>query len=189
MSINTRAGVVMLLVATAAVGQIPPAANWERADAETVRLAPDKIKALPLPIRQELARLGCTIPQVWMSDRPANFITGRFLSPNQKDIAVLCSRNMISSILVFAQGAAKPIAEIAQAPDKHFLEDIGNGRIGFSRSLEVAYPQAIRRYHATYGGPEPPSLDHEGIEESFLEKASIVWYWQEGNWLQLTGAD
>jgi hypothetical protein len=189
MSTITWVGAAALLVAAGAAGQIPPAADWDRADAETVRLAPGKVDGLPLPIRQGLAQLGCTIPQVFGSGRPGNFVTGRFSSPSQTDVAVLCSRNRMSSILVFAQGSPHPIAEFAEKPDKNFLQDIGNGRIGFSRLLGVAHPQAIRDYYAAYGGPELPPLDHDGVEESFLEKASIVWYSHEGMWLQLTGAD
>lgn len=190
MSVITRAGVAALLIASAAAAQIPPAEDWERADAETVRLAPEKIDALPLPIRQELARLGCTIPQVSQHDRPENFITGRFTAPGQTDIAVLCSRNRISSILVFAKGSTKPVAEFAEAPDKDFLQVIdGQGGIGFSRALMVASPQAIRRHHANSGGPEPPLLDHDGIDDAFVEKGSKVWYWHEGRWLQLMGSD
>jgi len=187
-AILTRASIATFLIATAASGQSPPVLNWDLADAQTVRLAPEKIGALPLGVRRELARLGCTVPQVWAVDKPGNFVTGRFSSSSREDIAVLCSRNRISSILVFGQ-AEKPIAELAEAPDKNYLQDVGNGRIGFSRLLEVAPPERIRRYDASYGGPELPPLDHDGVEESFLEKASIVWYWHAGSWLQLTGAD
>lgn len=192
MSAITRASVVALLVVTAAMARIPPAAEWDLADAETVRLAPEKIDALPLPIRQELTRLGCTIPQVWGGgpDRPRNFVTGRFFSPDQTDIAVFCSRDRISSILVFGTESTRPVAELAARPDQDFLQVVdGNGRIGFSRSLGVARPQAIQNYHAAYGGPAPPPLDHDGLDDAFMEKASIVWYWHEGRWLQLTGAD
>jgi hypothetical protein len=189
MSAIARIGVAALWVATAAAGQIPSAPLWDLADAETVRLAPEKVDTLPLPMRQELARLGCTIPQVPGSARPANIITGRFFSSSEPEIAVLCSRDRISSILVFGGEFTKPIAEFAAAPDRDYLVDAGDGRIVFTRLLQVAHPKTIRRYHADYGGPEPPSLEHEGIEESFLEKASIVWYWHAGRWLQLTGAD
>lgn len=195
MSNITWVGVAALLVSTAAVGEIPRPEDWKRADAETVRLAPEKIEALPLPIRQELTRLGCTIPQVWPANRPAaNFVTGRFFSPSQTNIAVLCSRNRISSILVFAQQSpmesTKPIAELAEAPDEHFLQVIdGKGQIGFSRSLGVASPQFIQEHYAAYGGPEPPPLDHHGLDDAFAEKASVVWYWHEGRWLKLTGSD
>ncbi|MET0535241.1 MAG: hypothetical protein ABW171_13560 [Steroidobacter sp.] len=183
-------GVLALLMTSTVMGQVMPA-DWDAADIETVRLAPEKIDALPPPIQQELTRLGCTVPQVSSaSDRPGNFIIGRFLASSQTHIAVLCSRHRISSILVFATGSTRPVAELAEAPDKDFLQVIdGNGRIGFSRSLEVAQPHAIRSYHANSGGPELPSLDHDGIADAFAEKGSRVWYWHAGQWLQLMGSD
>jgi hypothetical protein len=47
----------------------------------------------------------------------------------------------------------------------------------------------ISQHHKRYGGPEPPPLDHEGINDAFVEKASGVWYWYRGKWLRLSGAD
>ena len=38
-------------------------------------------------------------------------------------------------------------------------------------------------------GPEPPPIDHQGINYAFIEKASVVLYWYEGQWLCLQGAD
>jgi len=192
MSTIIRAIVAGILVATAAAAQIPPGADWERADAETVRLAPEKIEALPLAVRQELTRLGCTIPQERdaASGRPHNFITGRFFSPSQTDIAVLCSRNRVSWILVFSPGSTRPVAQLQEVPDQNYLQVVEpNGRIGFSRLLGVANAEAIRRHHADHDGPELPPLDHDGIEDAFTDKASSVWYWYEGRWLQLAGSD
>ncbi|PYR66590.1 MAG: hypothetical protein DMG20_12690 [Acidobacteria bacterium] len=40
-----------------------------------------------------------------------------------------------------------------------------------------------------YGGPKPPPIDHLGINDVFIEKASVVWYFYQGKWLQLQGAD
>ena len=31
--------------------------------------------------------------------------------------------------------------------------------------------------------------DHDGIDDAFLEKASVTWYWDNGRWMQLQGAD
>jgi hypothetical protein len=45
------------------------------------------------------------------------------------------------------------------------------------------------RHYRAYGGPEPPPIDHHGIDDAFLEKGSITWYFYRGKWLQLTGAD
>jgi hypothetical protein len=35
----------------------------------------------------------------------------------------------------------------------------------------------------------PITLDHEGIDDAFLGKASLTWYWHENRWLRLQGSD
>ena len=36
-------------------------------------------------------------------------------------------------------------------------------------------------------GPQHP--DHDGIEDIFVDKASIVSYWESGKWRRLFGGD
>jgi hypothetical protein len=45
------------------------------------------------------------------------------------------------------------------------------------------------RHYLGYGGPKPPPMNHQGIDDAFLEKASVTYYYYRGKWLQLTGAD
>lgn len=168
----------------------PAAAGRERARQEMVRLQPSAFHELSTPVRQELERRGCSIPQAFSTRAPHNVIRGRFTTPTQEDVAVLCSKERASSILVFRGGSAASVAELASLQDAGFLQVVGpDGAIGFSRKLAVADPGYIREHHERYGGPEPPALDHDGINDLFVEKASVVWYWDGGRWLQLTGAD
>jgi hypothetical protein len=37
--------------------------------------------------------------------------------------------------------------------------------------------------------PADADRANDGIEDAFMEKASVVWYWHEGKWLQLAGAN
>lgn len=175
-------------------------AEFERADEETVRLAPDAFDNLPAEIQDELTVRGCTVPQSFFAEypqvsedvEPDNVVRGNFTQAGQTDIAVLCSRKRVSSILVFRGGSALEVDELASEPDARYLQGIGNDRIGFSRLLGVAPPEYIRScYEALeeHGAPEPPPLDHEGIEDYFVEKASTIWYWYGGKWLSLAGAD
>jgi hypothetical protein len=55
--------------------------------------------------------------------------------------------------------------------------------------ISAASGEAILRYHMQYGGPKPPPIDHQGIEDSFVGKASVIFYYHKGTWLRLTGAD
>jgi hypothetical protein len=125
-----------------------------------------------------------------MNGSPHNVVRGRFTSAEQLDTAVLCSTSRASSILVYPSGALVGVRELAQQPDRDYLQIVDvDGVIGFSRSLSVATPQYIRRQHERYGGPTPPALEHDGIDDGFLEKASVVWYWHQERWLRLQGAD
>jgi hypothetical protein len=113
----------------------------------------------------------------------------RFSRTGQIDWAALCSHERDSSIVVFRGGDPKDVAEIAVRPEADFLQTVTGDQIGFSRAISAASPEYIRELYRRYGGPTPPSLTHAGINDAFVGKGSIVWYWHEGRWLQLTGAD
>jgi len=62
-------------------------------------------------------------------------------------------------------------------------------QIGFSRGISPVMKDFILRHYNAYGGTKPPPIDHQGIDDAFIEKASVVWYFHDGKWLKLTGAD
>jgi hypothetical protein len=164
--------------------------DLDRADRATIRLSPSAFPALPRAVRRELERRGCVIPQAFSNRAPHNIVRGRFTSSAHHDWAVLCSRRQVSSILVFRGGSVASVLQLARQPDRGYLQTVGpGGVIGFSRAIGVADPKFIREHHEWYGGPQPPPLEHDGINDMFVEKASIVWYRYRGRWLQLTGAD
>jgi hypothetical protein len=164
--------------------------DLERADRATIRLAPSAFPELPRAVRRELERRGCVIPQAFSNGAPHNIVRGRFTSSGHNDWAVLCSRRQVSSILVFRNGSVASVLELARLRDRDRLQSVGpGGAVGFSRALGVADPKFIKEHHGWYGGPKPPPLDHDGINDMFLGKASVVWYRYAGRWLQLTGAD
>ena len=177
-----------LEVESATQGSVP--VDLEQADRATIRLSPSAFPELPGAVRRELERRGCVIPQAFSNRDPNNIVRGRFTSSTQKDWAVLCSRRHVSSILVFRGGSVTSVAELARWPDRNYLQNVGpGGVIGFSRELGVADPTFIREHHEWYGGPKPPPLTHDGINDMFVGKASVVWYWYARRWLQLTGSD
>jgi hypothetical protein len=155
-----------------------------------VRLKPDAFPSLPAPVRAHLSKRGCTIPQSPdVDEQPNNVVRGRFTSARQQDIAVLCSVKGVSSILVFRGGAVADVAELAPGKDEDSLQVMGTNSIRYSRVIGVATPEAIRVYAKEFGGTLPPRLDHDGIDDAFVGKASIVRYWFGGKWLSLTGMD
>lgn len=165
--------------------------EWSRAEAMIRRLPPVFFKEVPAPVLRRLDEIGCRIPQTYYQHKPHNIIRGQFRKPGQFDWAVLCSKNGKSSILVFWAGSPEGYTAIAQSEeeDKVFLQDMGEG-IGYSRQISPVGKDRILFSYRELGGTKPPNpIDHEGIDDAFIEKASTVLYWHKGSWLRLTGAD
>jgi len=182
----------ILCASPASIGIGQDVLDWVQAEKDIVRLSPSSLETLPSAVRTELERRGCTIPQASSAGRlsgPQNVISGHFHSTEQTDFAVLCSRNGLSSILVFAAGDTDPVAELAPAPDRNYLQVVLPGQVKFSRELRVASAETIERSQQNYGGEAAFTLTHDGIEDIFEEKASTHWYWHESEWHQLRGAD
>src|SRR6266487_4404220 len=115
--------------------------DWQAANAATVRLKPSAFPGLPVAVRRYLERRGCEIPQAFSDKAPHNVVPGRFTSAMQMDIAVLCSKVRVSTVLVFQGGKTSAIAELAQHPDEAFLQVVdAGGVVGYSRALGVASP-------------------------------------------------
>jgi hypothetical protein len=133
---------------------------------------------------------GCTVPQTYLSREPHNVISGEFARKGQTDWAVLCSRGGKSSILVFWRGSTRSVSEVAKAPDRGFLQTTGEGGgVGFSRLIEAVGRDYILSHYKAYGGRRPPRVTHQGINDIYVEKASVVRYYHRGKWLELQGAD
>lgn len=164
--------------------------KWQLADQRTVRLAPSEFPQLPKNIVRALQARRCTIPQSFIIAKPHNVISGEFSKRGQTDWAMLCSRAGASSILVFWGGSDTSIAEISRTPDRDFLQIIdGEGRIGFSRVLNGVDWKHILEHYQYFGGPKLPPIKHQGINDAFAEKASVVHYFYRGEWIELRGAD
>lgn len=162
----------------------------EIADKKIVRLKPAVFSQLPKNIISYLESLSCTVPQTYMDTRVHNVIRGQFDRNEQFDWAVLCSRNRVSSILIFWNGSTRSTAEIAAFADRGYLQAIdGGGNMGFSRAIEVVDKKYILEHYRSYGGRKPPRIEYQGINDAFVEKASKVHYFYRGRWLELQGAD
>ncbi|MGA2147560.1 MAG: hypothetical protein ABSH49_21645 [Bryobacteraceae bacterium] len=179
------------VIATSIRAQPPGDLSHKLDDAErhVSRLPPTAFPELPGNVVRALQRRGCTIPQDAFTYQPHNVIKGEFARSGQVDWAVLCSIKGVSSILVFWKGSEKSPAEIATMEDRIFLQGITAGKVGYSRRIEPVGKDFIMRHYQSYGGPKPPPMDHQGIDDEFIEKASVTWYFYRGKWLKLTGAD
>ncbi len=171
----------------------------EEMDHPNKLISPAAFSRLPKNIVKNLQARRCKIPQIiyprpghyWNPGRH-NVIRGRFAKPDQYDLAVFCLRDGSSSILVFWGGSTTSVAEIEKQPDvmwSHFKDGVGD----YGRAIFSADKTTILRYHKDYHQPgiDPPlpPIDHDGIEDAYLEKASMIHYYYRGKWLALHGAD
>ena len=191
MKLNTIALALLFLMIIPIFAQLPEDLNrkFDEAERRIVRLSPTAFPELPGNVFRELQHRGCRIPQSAYTKKPHNVIKGEFAKPGQTDWAVRCSIKGFSSILVFWNGSEKNPAELARFEDRIYLEGIDQNTIGFARSIAAVGRDFIMRHYNAYGGPKPPPIDHQGIDDAFLEKASVTWYFHNGKWLKLTGAD
>jgi hypothetical protein len=191
-----RLNALTLLVLLALPAQIPAeipltSRDWDDATREVRRLAPGSFPSLPREVVLDLERRRCRVPQTYLSLDPHHVTSGSFRKSGQKDWAVLCSKNLESVLLVYWGGTADNVETVGEySPDRGWLQDIGERRIGFSRYISTVGQAFILEHHARYGGTTPPPrIDHEGINQGFAEKASTVLYRHNGSWLKLAGAD
>jgi hypothetical protein len=153
------------------------------------RLGVGDYPELPSGVAAVLRSRHCTIPQPNREGPARNVIQGEFFGKGEKGWAVLCSSGGKSSILVFRNNHDSSPDEIAESPDDRFLVDTGHGSTAYLREISAVDRKFIFRHYRAYGGPKPPPIDHNGIDDAFLEKASVTWYRYNGKWIELQGAD
>jgi hypothetical protein len=181
---------VLLLwfVSLSGAGQIDQQ-RWARAEREIRRLTPQTYRGLPRSVSRYLRRHGYTIPQSYDRQEPHNVVRGRFDGDASLDWAVLGSRGGSSEILIFWAGSATRVTRLARRADFGYLQTVGDNRIGYSRGISVVGQQYILDHYRAYGGPNPPPIRHDAIDDAFVEKASEVNYFDGLRWHKLQGAD
>jgi hypothetical protein len=154
------------------------------------RLSPAAFPQLPKNLVRRLQARRCTIPQADLEPKPNNVIPGQFIRKGQADWAVLCSRGGRSSILVFWGDSKKsPVALAKASDDAYWLGNAGEG-FHYYRHLMTADKKYILIHYREYGREQPiPPINHDGIDDGFLEKGSEVYYYYRGKWWTLPGAD
>ncbi|MEJ1936128.1 hypothetical protein WDZ92_38530 [Nostoc sp. NIES-2111] len=153
------------------------------------RVAIREFRELPPGLAEWLTQRGCTVPQVGGDKQRRNVIPGEFFAKGEKGWAVLCSVREKSSILVFRNEGDRAPAVLAAREDSEFQQDLGGEAMEYSRMIRAVGKEFIVKHHRAYGGPKVPAIDHEGIDDAFVGKASMVWYWVGGKWVRLQGAD
>jgi hypothetical protein len=176
-------------VANGSQPAIPSETKRDEANKGIVRLAPKEFTELPAEIVADLEKRGCTIPQSYMQDAKHNVIKGEFKKAGQQDIALLCSKDSVSGILIYWNKSAQDATMIKANEDKDRLVDVGDGRIMYDRSIAAIDKAGIERYQKEFDGPQPEVLDHDGIGDGYGETGSEIHYLDGDQWILLAGSD
>ena len=75
--------------------------------------------------------------------------------------------------------ATNPGVERKGAGVNYLQGEDGNSFV-FSRGISPVGRKVRLTHFQAYGGPEPPPLDHQGIDDAFIEEASVVQYFSQG---------
>ena len=161
----------------------------EQAIAKIRRLPVKAFPELPPTVAGVLRARNCRVPQPSANGAPRNVIRGEFFAKGEAGWAVLCSVNNSTALLVFRNGRDTNPDTVTTSEDRGYLQGLDGDNIGYSREITAVGRDFIMRHYRAYGGPEPPPIDHHGIDDAFLDKASITWYFYDGKWLRLQGAD
>jgi hypothetical protein len=97
--------------------------------------------------------------------------------------------NGSTDLLVFRNVADTDPMTVASSDDSMFAGTREDGQAIYAHAISPVDRDYIMWHYRSYGGPEPPPIDHLGIDDAFLEKASVIWYFHQGQWLALQGAD
>jgi hypothetical protein len=167
--------------------------DWQARAAEAAgkirRLPVDAFPALPAAIAGVLRARHCQVPQPSPGGVPRNVIRGEFFANGEAGWAVFCSVNNSTALLAFRNDRDTNPDTVNTSEDRQYLQGLDGDRIGYSREITAAGRDFILRHYRAYGGAAPPPIDHQGIDDAFLEKASTTWYFYRGKWLPLQGAD
>ena len=176
-------------VAVARAQQPGKKSQSQTASPSALYRSPSAFAELPGKVALDLERRGCRIPQQAYTRKKTNVIHGEFARPGQIDWAALCSIHGVSPILVYWNGSEQSPAELERFEDRNWLWKDDAGHSQFMRGIGPVGKAYIMEHYRAYGGPTPPPIDHQGIDDYIAEKGSVTLYFYGGKWMKLTGAD
>lgn len=179
--------VLACLLLGGGAGRLTAQDEWGDANRQIRRLAPVSFSKVPPKIIEALESRRCLIPQAAGDTMPHSVVKGSFYRAGQTDWAALCSRARASTIVVVWGGPSDCPDEMEVRQDQSYLLKGGDGVIRYLRRIETILPKRIKALFDRYGGEPPPPLTHDGINDRFAGKGSVIRYCYEGKWRELTG--
>jgi hypothetical protein len=154
-----------------------------------IRLLPlTSFPSLPPVVAAQLDERKCMVPQTYEARAPENVVRATLERKGSDDWAVLCSVNGATTLYVFFQSQlANPIA-LRHQRDTEWLGSEVLGAYGSAWGISRRGPLQIRgARNSLFKGKN--TIDHDGIEDTFLEKSSTTHYFQEGSWTTIESAN
>jgi hypothetical protein len=152
-----------------------------------IRLLPlASFPGLPAVVVAQLDQKKCMVPQTFEARAPENVLHGALERKGSDDWAVLCSVNGATTLYVFFQSQlAAPIA-LRHQRDSEWLGSEVLGAYGSAWGISLSIPSRIRA--AARASLAGFVVDHDGIEDAFLEKSSTTHYFEGGSWTVVEGS-
>ncbi|HEX3470195.1 MAG TPA: hypothetical protein VHT28_03335 [Silvibacterium sp.] len=146
-----------------------------------IRLLPlASFPGLPAAIAAQLNEKKCLVPQTFEARTPENVIHGALERKGSDDWAVLCSVNGATTLYVFFQSQFTTPIALRRQRDTEWLGSEVLGAYGSAWGISLRLPSQISSSRSGTLG-----LDHDGIEDAYIEKSSATHYFQNGSWITL----
>ena len=158
-------------------------------------LPPDTFPQLPEPVHDSLVKRNCQIPVPGRNI--TNVITGAFTARGAVQWAVLCSVLDTSQILIFNASNGVVVDSLNKSANSRWIQSNGGNTWLFSRLIahvpmsRLSFVPADTTIEEVlyYGRFLPKPIDHDGIDEAFVEKASTTFYFAHGRWFTVESGD
>jgi hypothetical protein len=147
-----------------------------------IRLLPlASFPSLPPAVVAQLDQRKCMVPQTYEARAPENVIRGALERRGSDDWAVLCSVNGATTLYVFFQSQLTDPIALRHQRDTEWLGSEVLGAYGSAWGISLSLPSRIRA--ATRAASNSGLVvDHDGIEDAFIEKSATTHYFQDGVW-------
>lgn len=150
-----------------------------------IRLLPlTSFPGLPAAVVAQLDQRKCLVPQTYEARAPENVFHGALERKGSDDWAVLCSVNGTTTLYVFFQSQFTAPMALRHQRNTEWLGSEVLGAYGSAWGIALRRPSQfpIARSSAF---ADRSNLDHDGIEDAFIEKSSTTHYFQNRSWITL----
>ncbi|HJP86216.1 MAG TPA: hypothetical protein VJ852_09515 [Gemmatimonadaceae bacterium] len=168
----------------------------EKALLRWVHLLPiDSFPDLPSSVRTTLVQRQCQIPVP--GRHPSNVIKGAFTAKGATEWAVLCSVNDTSQILILNATSGAVLDSLNKSANAGWIQSYVTPKWLFSRVialvpvhvLNVVPPDSADEDVLNYSAWFPKPIDHDAIDQYFIDKAGETYYFAQGRWFSTISSD